>query len=205
MSSNYLQAVKPMKPEGEWGQWEGIELNMPCHHSLPVKPTGPDWKSGQWEGAQLNLLLTCCQVNRAKLDVRTVTRDTAGPGMKSLTSCQPNRPRLAMRTMTRGTSEYGMESLTCCQANRTILEVRTVRRDTAGPGMEPLTCYQANRTRLGVKTVRGHSWTWHGITHKLFSPHTQIQSEHSEKRQLNLACNHLLPVHPRGSDWKWEK
>ena len=35
--------------------------------------------------------LTNCQANRTRVAMRTVKRDTAGPGMKSLTYCQPNR------------------------------------------------------------------------------------------------------------------
>ena len=90
-----------------------------------------------------------------RVGVRTVRRDTAGPGMESLTNCQDNRTRVA---------------------------VRTVRRDTAGPGMESLTYCQANRTRVAVRTVRrGHSWTWHGITHILSNQQDQSHSKDSEK------------------------
>ena len=67
---------------------------------------------------------------------------------------------MGVRTVIRDTAGPGMESLTSCQANRTRLGVRTVRRDTAGPGMESLTFCQANRTRLGVKnSEKRHSWT----------------------------------------------
>ena len=62
------------------------------------------------------------------MGVRTVRRDTVGPGIKSLTYYQ---------------------------ANRTRVEVGTVRRDTGGPGMESLTFCQANRIRVGVRIVRG--------------------------------------------------
>ena len=61
---------------------------------------------------------------------------------------------MGVRTVKRNTVGPGMESLTSCQANRTTLGVRTVRRDTVGPSMELLTHCQANRIRLGVMTVR---------------------------------------------------
>ena len=64
------------------------------------------------------------------MTVRTVRRDTAGPGMESLTSCQTNRTTVVVRTVRRDTAGHGMESLTTCQANRTRVAVRTVRRDT---------------------------------------------------------------------------
>ena len=46
--------------------------------------------------------------------VRTVRRDTAGPGMESLTYCQANRTRVAVRMVRRETAGPGMESLTFC-------------------------------------------------------------------------------------------
>ena len=49
--------------------------------------------------------------------------------MESLTDCQVNRTRVGVRTVRRNTGP-GMESLTSCQANRTRVRVRTVRRDT---------------------------------------------------------------------------
>ena len=54
-------------------------------------------------------LLTCYQANRTRVAVKTVRRNTAGPGMKSLTYYQ---------------------------AKRTIVIVRIVRRDIVGPGTE---------------------------------------------------------------------
>ena len=113
------------------------------------------------------------------MKVRTVRRDTVGPGMESLTLYQAKRTRLRVRTVRRNTAGSGMKSLTFCQANQIgsensekghrwtwhkvthILEsqqdqfqVRTVGRNTARPGMESLTNCQANRTRLGMRTVR---------------------------------------------------
>ena len=92
-------------------------MDLAWNHSLPVKPTGPG-------------------------GVRTVKRETAGPGMESLT-------------------DY--------QANRTREEVKTVRRITTGPGMESLTACQANRMSESEDSEKGHSWTCHGITHILSS------------------------------------
>ena len=46
---------------------------------------------------------------------------------------------MAVRTLRRDTAGPGMESLTSYQANRTRVTVRTVRRDTAKPGMKLLT------------------------------------------------------------------
>ena len=51
--------------------------------------------------------------------------------MESLTSCQANRTRVAVRTVRRDTVGPGMESLTCCQANRTRVVVRTTQLDLA--------------------------------------------------------------------------
>ena len=63
------------------------------------------------------------------MGVRTVRRDTAGPGMESLTYCQANRTRVEVRTVRGDTAaRHGMESLTDCQANRTRVGVRRVRR-----------------------------------------------------------------------------
>ena len=64
------------------------------------------------------------------------------------------------------------------------MTVRTVRRDTAEPGMESLTSCQVNRTRVAMSiedSEKGHSWTWHGITHNLPSQQDQSGSEDSEK------------------------
>ena len=72
--------------------------------------------------------------------------------MESLTYYQANRTRVAVRTVRRNTAGPGMESLTLCQANRTRVAVRTVRRDTAGPGIESLTPCQANRIKVAVRT-----------------------------------------------------
>ena len=55
--------------------------------------------------------------------------------MDLLTSCQANRTRVAVKTVRRETAGPGMESLTPCQANRIRVAVRTVKRDTAGSGM----------------------------------------------------------------------
>ena len=46
---------------------------------------------------------------------------------------------MAVRTVRRNTAGPGMESLTYCQANETRVAVRTVGRDTAGPDMKSLT------------------------------------------------------------------
>ena len=77
--------------------------------------------------------LTNCQANRTKVAMRTVRRDTAGPGMESLSYYQGNRTRMAVR---RDTVRPGMESLTCCQASRTRVAVRPVRRDTTEHSMK---------------------------------------------------------------------
>ena len=45
--------------------------------------------------------LTYCQANRTRVGVRTVRRDTAGPGMESLTNCQVNRNRVGVSTVRR--------------------------------------------------------------------------------------------------------
>ena len=76
--------------------------------------------------------------------------------MKSLTCCQANRTRaVGVKTVRRDTAGPGLQSLTYYQANRTRVGVRTVRRDIGGHGMKSLTCCQANRTRVGVRIVRG--------------------------------------------------
>ena len=60
--------------------------------------------------------------------------------MESLTNYQANRTRVTVRTVRRDTAGPGtVESPTICQGNMTRVAVRTVRRDTAGPGMESLT------------------------------------------------------------------
>ena len=75
-----------------------------------------------------------------------------------------------------------MELLTNCQANRMRVRVTTVRKDTARPGMESLTCYYAQQHQIGSEdSKKGHSWTWHGITHFLLSQQDQNGSEDSEK------------------------
>ena len=43
--------------------------------------------------------LTGYQASRIRVAVRTVRKDTAGPGMESLTGCQANRTRVAVRTV----------------------------------------------------------------------------------------------------------
>ena len=101
--------------------------------------------------------------------------------MESLTACQAHRTRVGVRTVTRDTAGPGMESLTDYQAHKIRVEVRTVTRVIAGPGMKSLTTCQGNRTRVGVKTEKGYSWTWHGITHFLSSQQDQSGSEDSEK------------------------
>ena len=59
-------------------------------------------------------------------------RATAGPAsMQSLTSYQASRTRVGVRTVRRDTTGPGMQSLTCCQANRNRVAVNTVRRYTA--------------------------------------------------------------------------
>ena len=92
-----------------------------------------------------------------------------------------NRTRVAVRTMRRDTAESGMESPTACQANRTRVAVKTMRRVTAESGMKSPTSCQANRIRVAVMTVRRDSWTWHGTTHFLLSQQDQSGSEDSEK------------------------
>ena len=51
--------------------------------------------------------------------------------MESPTHCQANRTRVAVRTLRRDTAGPGMEPLTRCRANRTTVAVRTVRSNTA--------------------------------------------------------------------------
>ena len=59
---------------------------------------------------------------------------------------------MGVRTVRRDTATPGMKSLTYCQANRTRVGVRIVRRDIVAPGMVGLlTAYQADRTRVGVR------------------------------------------------------
>ena len=67
--------------------------------------------------------LTSCEAigTRFRLGVRTVRRDTAGPGMEPLTSYQANRTRLGVRTMRRDIARPHMQSLTSCQTNRSRL------------------------------------------------------------------------------------
>ena len=69
--------------------------------------------------------------------MRTVRRDIAGPGMKSLTSFQVNRIRVGVRTVRRDTAGPGTQSLTSYQVNRTRVEMRTVRREIVGLFMLP--------------------------------------------------------------------
>ena len=84
--------------------------------------------------------LTSCQNNRTRLEVRTVRRDTAEPGMDVAFTCyQANRMRLAVRTVIKNTAGHVMESLTCCWTNRSRFGMRTERRHMAGPAMKSLT------------------------------------------------------------------
>ena len=46
--------------------------------------------------------------------MKTVRRDTTGPGMESLTDYQANRTRVGVRIVRWDTSGSGMESLTFC-------------------------------------------------------------------------------------------
>ena len=73
-----------------------------------------------------------------------------------------------------------MESLTYCQANRTRVGVRTVRRDTARPAMNHSLPVKPTGPEWNGSEKR-HSWTCHGITHKLSSQQDQSWSENSEK------------------------
>jgi len=145
--------------------------------------------------------------NRTRVRVRTVIRDSARPGIKSLTLCQANRIRVGVSTVKRDPAEPCIkESLTLYQVNRIRVGVRIVRRDLAGPDMKSLTSCQANKTRMGVRIVRrdpvvpgmksltscqanknedsekGLSWTWHEITHFL-SRSTEPEQEWGESKR----------------------
>ena len=101
--------------------------------------------------------------------------------MESLTSCQVNRTRVAVRTVKRDTAAPGMESLTSCQANRTRVAVRTVRRDTAAPGKKSLTICQTNKTSIGMMSMRKINVSV-VITHPLLSH--QFQNVVNEKTMV---------------------
>ena len=101
--------------------------------------------------------LTGCQTNNNRVGVRVVRKHPrpAGWGMKSLTFYQVIRIRGGVRTLSKHPSRPGTKSLTSCQANGTrAVGVRTVRRQPAEPGMKSLTRCQANRVRVGVRKVR---------------------------------------------------
>ena len=125
--------------------------------------------------------LTCCQVNRTRLKVRTVMRDTMRPGIKSLTSCQA----IKQDQIKSGDSKKSFMWLdrawnhlpTVKQANRIRLGVETVRRDMAEPGIKILTSYQVNRNKLDMRCENcemWHSWAWHEITYLLSSQKNQM-------------------------------
>ena len=155
--------------------------------------------------------LTSCQAKRTRVGVRTVRRNTAGPGMESLTYFQANRTRVGVRTVRRSTAGPDMKSLTPYQANRTRVGVRIVRRDIAGPGMESLTSYQANRTRVEMRTVRreiarllyASNLVWHppqyfsfqSFLYKFFCVNTvQLFIIHSAHHTFPLPLNSIFNI-----------
>ena len=122
-------------------------------------------------------LLTICQNN--KIRVRTVIVYLGVTGLKFLTVYQVNRTSIWVRTICRYPNWPGMKSLTYCQTSGDRVEVKIVRRQSAGPSTTSLTSF---------KPI-GPYWEW----------------GQSKYTQLDLACNHSLPIKSSQQDQHVEK
>ena len=57
-------------------------MDLAWNHSQPVKPTGPEREVRMDTVGSDIESLTYCQTNSTRVGVRTVRRDTDGPGMQ---------------------------------------------------------------------------------------------------------------------------